>query len=114
MTLAGLHPVVRARAQLALDFARQQGVTVEVTSARRSISQQAKLYAEYKAGRSQFPANPPGLSGHNYGLAWDSVVDEPYRGWWTQVRQYFGFRVPPNDWIHAEVPNWQRYVGISA
>jgi hypothetical protein len=95
---------------MALDYAQKFGVPVTVTSSYRSIEQQRKLYAAYKAGNSRFPANPPGYSGHNYGLAWDSVVPDPYREWWGRVREAFGFRVPANDWIHAEVPNWQRYV----
>lgn len=108
MTLAGLHPAVRQRARLAIDYAMRQGVPVQVTSTFRSIEHQRKLYTDYLNGQSQFPANPPGLSAHNYGLAWDSVVPEGYVSWWTRVREAFGFRVPPNDWIHAEVPNWQR------
>ena len=108
--LSGLHPEVRRRVQLALDFARSQRVPVTVTSTFRSLGQQRKLYAAFQAGRSQFPANPPGQSGHNYGLAWDSVVPEAYIGWWGRVREAVGFRVPANDWIHAEVPNWQRLI----
>lgn len=95
---------------MALDYAKQVGVPVTVTSTYRSMAQQQQLYTNYLAGRSQFPANPPGASGHNYGLAWDSVVPEAFREWWTSVRGYFGFKVPANDWIHAEVPNWQELV----
>lgn len=110
MRLAGLHPAVRARAQLALDYAKQQGVPVTVTSTFRSVNQQRKLYTDYLNGQSRFPANPPGASAHNYGLAWDSVVADQFIDWWTRVREAFGFRVPANDWIHAEVPAWSQYV----
>jgi hypothetical protein len=110
MTLAGLHPRVRQRGQLALNYAKQQGIYVQVTSTYRSIDQQRKLYNAYLAGTSQFPANPPGQSAHNYGLAWDSVVAPDYRQWWTRVREAFGFRVPSNDWIHAEVPEWKEWL----
>lgn len=112
MQLTGLHPVVRQYAQYCLDWAKQNGVPVTVTSARRSREQQAKLYRDWLAGRSKFPANPPGFSGHEYGLAWDSWVAPEYRDWWKQVREAVGFRVPPNDWIHAEVPDWQDWAGV--
>lgn len=110
MRLSGLHPAVRARAEMALNYAQKAGVPVTVTSTYRSIDQQRKLYQNYLNGTSRFPANPPGASGHNYGLAWDSVVADPYISWWVRVREAFGFRVPANDWIHAEVPSWQQYV----
>lgn len=110
MRLTGLHPQVRQRAQLALDWANKAGVSVTVTSTRRSAREQGQLYTNYLNGTSRFPANPPGYSAHQYGLAWDSVVAEPYVAWWGTVREAFGFRVPPNDWIHAEVPNWQELV----
>jgi hypothetical protein len=106
MVLAGLQRPVRARAQMALDYARKLGVPVTVTSTFRSNTQQRLLYQRYLNGSSRFPANPPGQSAHEYGLAFDSVVADPYREWWTRVREAFGFRVPRNDWIHAEVPDW--------
>ena len=45
-----------------------------VTSARRSLSAQARLYAAFQAGHSKYPAAPPGKSQHNYGLAIDMVT----------------------------------------
>lgn len=50
-----------------------QGIRYRVTSAYRSRAQQAKLYAAWRAGRSRFPAAPPGRSAHEYGLAADIV-----------------------------------------
>jgi D-alanyl-D-alanine carboxypeptidase len=44
---------------------------VVVTSVRRDASKQAKLYADYKAGRSRYPAAPPGRSTHGLGIAFD-------------------------------------------
>lgn len=42
-----------------------------VTSARRSIAKQQRLYEDWKRGISKIPAAPPGRSLHQYGLAWD-------------------------------------------
>ena len=53
------------------------GVTVTVTSTRRDSSQQAKLFADFQAGRSRYPAAPPGRSTHGMGLAFDLHLDPP-------------------------------------
>jgi len=42
-----------------------------VTSARRSIAKQQRLYDDWKRGISKIPAAPPGRSLHQYGLAFD-------------------------------------------
>lgn len=108
--LSGLHPDVKRNAEWALGWAEYYGVPVTVTSGFRSWQDQERLYAEYLAGRSKFPANKPGDSAHNFGLAWDSWTPEEYRSWWQHVRQLAGFEVLPHDWIHAQVPSWRKYV----
>lgn len=113
----GIQPAVR----WCLAVAEYYGVGVTVTSGKRSSSEQRRLYEQYaKCVRegtfgtprcpTRWPANPPGTSAHEYGLAWDSVVDARYQDWWNRVREAAGFRVPRNDAIHAEVPNWRQYV----
>jgi hypothetical protein len=47
------------------------GKSVIVTSAVRSREEQQRLYDDYKAGRSKFPAAPPGRSKHALGTAVD-------------------------------------------
>lgn len=47
------------------------GFPIWITSARRSPRQQAKLYAEWLAGRRKLPAQPPGKSLHEVGRAFD-------------------------------------------
>jgi hypothetical protein len=101
---------VRPRADWALQVATHYRVPVTVTSTLRTFNEQAELRRRYEAGQSQFPANRPGDSAHNYGLAWDSVVDPRAQAWWDYVRTLAGFHVPQNDRIHAEVPNWRQYV----
>jgi hypothetical protein len=110
LKLAGLHPEVKAAAEWCLKWADHYQVPVTVTSGFRSWIDQDRLYRKYLAGESRFPANPPGTSAHNYGLAWDSWTPPEYREWWEYVRRMAGFDIPSNDWIHAAVPNWRAYV----
>jgi len=56
-----------------------------------------------------FPANKPGDSAHNYGFAWDSVVEDRYQAWWDMVRRLAGFEVLPNDLIHAQLTRWRDF-----
>lgn len=114
MTLAGLNPGLRPNAQWCLDVAAYYDVPVTVTSVYRSWAAQAELYQRYLAGRSKYPANRPGDSAHNFGLAWDSVVPDWAQDWWDAVRRYAGFEVLPNDRIHAQLPRWRDYAGSLA
>lgn len=108
--LSGLHPQVREAAEWALSWADYYGVPVTVTSGLRTLEEQAELRRRYEQGRSAFPANRPGDSSHNYGLAWDSVVPPWAQEWWDYVRRLAGFEVLANDVIHAQVPSWRQYV----
>lgn len=120
-SLRGLHADVRDAAEWALKWADYYGVPVTVTSTLRPWEQQERLRRRWEAAGSPpscvrtatglvCPANRPGDSAHNYGLAWDSTVPDRYQDWWDQIRSLAGFRVPPNDRIHAEVPNWRQFV----
>lgn len=117
MRLAGLHPQVREAADWTLQVAEYFGVPVTVTSGYRSWAEQTKLRRNFEqcvaTGRYPsgpdclYPANRPGDSAHNWGLAWDSVVPERYQDQWDAIRRYIGFEVLPNDRIHAQVPDWR-------
>ena len=118
--LAGTHPDVRRNAEWALGWANFYGVPVDVTSGIRSWSEQAKLRRNFEQclasgrfGRTpecMFPANRPGDSSHEFGLAWDSTTEQRYEPWWKMVRELAGFEVPGNDVIHAQVPRWRDFV----
>lgn len=71
---AGLHPAFVPWALWLVGGAR---TTYTITSTRRSATTQARLYREYLAGRSPYPAAPPGRSWHQLGLAWDMVAPLP-------------------------------------
>jgi hypothetical protein len=90
-----------------MQLAHYYGVTPTITSTFRGWEEQTRLYSRYLRGQSRYPANQPGDSSHNYGLSFDSVVPAGDLPLWTAIREYVGFRVPPGDTIHAEVPNWR-------
>jgi hypothetical protein len=110
LQLAGLHPQLRPAAEAAVAWAARYGVQPTITSVWRSWEEQAKLYAEFQRGGRKYPANAPGDSAHQFGLAWDSWVPDAYMPWWVAVRRAYGWQVPNNDVVHAELANWRRYV----
>ncbi len=112
-----MHPEVRRAAELLLDEAEAMGLRVEVTSGFRSLGEQQILRDRFEkcvaVGRfpsppdCKFPANRAGDSAHNFGLAFDSVVEVGSEAEWKSLRESYGFRVPSNDVIHSEVPDWR-------
>lgn len=69
-----------------------------VTSARRSRAKQAELYSRWQRGLSKIPANRPGTSLHEHGLAFDiarlgkNPLDDLLLAWLGQVWEYYGGR----------------------
>lgn len=118
--LSGLNPTVRQAAEWCLAVADYYRIPVTVTSGYRSLQEQGRLRTNYErcvaSGRfgqgpdCRYPANKPGESAHNYGLAFDAVVPPEYQEAWDYIRRYAGLRVLPNDRPHAEYPEWHRYV----
>ena len=102
MKLAGLHPLVREAADWCLELADYYDVPVTITSGHRSWQHQARLRRNYEQCLAEgrfpsapdclFPANRPGDSAHNFGLAWDSTTEPWAQDWWNAVREYAGFR----------------------
>ena len=70
-SLRTMHPDAYRIAQSFVRWLQSNGVRVTVTSTFRDQAKQARLYAAYKAGRSKFPAAPPGRSTHGQGIAFD-------------------------------------------
>lgn len=124
--LAGIHPQLRPYAEYALKVAQLNKIPVELTSTYRSRQQQIALRNNYElclargvAGQAvqltpgmscSWPANKPGDSAHEYGLAWDSVVPAEFQDAWDYIRRAIGWSVPENDRIHAELPSWRSYL----
>lgn len=110
LELGALHPVVASYADYTLQLGQYLGLRPQLTSTYRSLQEQQRLYDAYLRGESRYPANRPGNSAHNYGLAWDSWVPDADMPLWTTVRRWIGWRVPDNDLIHAEVRGWRNFV----
>lgn len=99
-----LHPAMRAGLELVQQFAPRG----TLTSTFRSVDEQRKLYQDFIAGRSMFPADPPGHSTHHTGLSFDYVVREgsssvQQRGlgeFWRSIGGIWG----PADPIHFQHP----------
>lgn len=109
-----LHPAVAQAARDALAWAEYYDIPVTVTSGNRTCAEQAELRRKYELGLSRWPANRPGDSAHQYGLAFDSTTpDGPGGQWdstWITIRRWIGFNVPQNDIIHAELPAWRDFL----
>ena len=100
-----------------MDVAEYFGIPVTLTSGYRSWAEQTKLRRNFEqcvatnrypsAPDCLYPANRPGDSAHNWGLAWDSTVPERDQDRWDYIRRYVGFEVLPHDRIHAQVPSWR-------
>jgi hypothetical protein len=73
LSLSKLNPKLKKIATNLPGVAKQLGFEAKVTSAFRTKAKQKKLYEDYKAGKSQFPAAPPGTSDHEIGMAIDVV-----------------------------------------
>lgn len=69
-----------------------------VTSAFRSMAKQAELRRRWERGESRIPANRPGQSLHNYGLAFDMArlgkdpLGDPLLNWLGAVWESWGGR----------------------
>jgi hypothetical protein len=99
-TLSALEPWLVPYAEYLL----QLYPPAQVTSVRRTWSQQYQLYRRYLAGQSQYPAAPPGSSLHEQGRAFDLLapadVLEQLGYIWEQLGGRWGGRF--HDPIHFE------------
>jgi len=75
LNLSRLHPDLKYIALNVPHQAELHGFHARVTSGYRSYATQAKLYKDFIEGRALYPANPPGQSMHERGLAIDVVSD---------------------------------------
>lgn len=105
---ARIQPFARA----IFDYARARGFNPRITSARRGFTEQGRLHRLAQMGRLAGYAAPPGLSLHQYGLAFDMVVNTPQqqaelgrlwvKGFSAGERERMRFAWYPHDPIHFE------------
>lgn len=101
--LSRVHPTLRKIARNLPRVAAANGFNVRITSGWRSYATQAKLYRDYVNGVAAYPANPPGQSKHEKGLALDilSTNTDALVGLLTGVGLIWA---GPADPIHFELP----------
>jgi len=106
LNLSRVHPKLKTIARNLPRVARSQGFQVRITSGWRSYATQAKLYNDYVRGVAHYPANPPGQSKHEKGLALDilSTNTEALVNLLTSVGLAWA---GPADPIHFEIPSGQ-------
>lgn len=106
--LNSLLPEFQPYARGLIQVVGRAGLLPQVTSTRRSRSEQTRLYDAYLArGRTGLPAAPPGSSAHEFGYAFDMVVSPlqylPVVGtYWAQL----GGVWHPSDPVHFEYPGF--------
>lgn len=66
-----LHPWLIPYAKYLYSYGKSFDGRLVVTSARRSSRKQAELRRKWESGESQIPANRPGTSLHEFGMAFD-------------------------------------------
>jgi len=94
--LKTLHPQFVPWAKELYRYGKLLDGRLVVTSARRSSKKQAQLYADWRAGKSLIPANRPGTSLHEYGLAFDMArlghdpLTDPLLIWLGRVWAHWG------------------------
>lgn len=110
-SLKTIHPELMPYAQYIYDVARLSGLAPNITSVYRDSAQQAGLYRDWIAGRSRFPAAPPGNSMHEKRLAFDMTVNDfsfltdlgqIWKGFGPNFRWGGDFKKPRPDPIHFD------------
>lgn len=98
-------------AQVLLAWLQRYDPNYRVTSSRRSAASQARLYADYLAGKNRYTVAPPGCSKHQVGFAVDvaSSKRDPFKDpylaylgrWWRSIGGEWGGEKDP---IHFALP----------
>jgi hypothetical protein len=102
--LSNIHPTLKKIARNLPRVVSSQGYAVRITSGFRSYATQKKLYLDYISGKALYPANPPGQSMHEKGLALDIVTNNTD----ALVNLLTGIGLVwagPSDPIHFQMPS---------
>lgn len=96
--LRTLHPQLVPWAEWILAVGRYNDQRFVVTSAKRDSAKQQWLYDRWRRGESKIPANRPGTSLHEFGLAFDLArigkdpLTDPLLAWLGDVWEHYGGR----------------------
>ena len=96
--LRTLHPQLVPWARWIYAVGKYYDPLLVVTSARRSSAKQAELRSRWERGLSKIPANRPGTSLHEHGLAFDMArigkepLGDPLLAYLGRLWEYYGGR----------------------
>ncbi len=115
-SLDALIPELQPAARALVDVANRAGVNPRITSTLRSRTEQSRLYRRFLAGVSRYPAAPPGTSAHEYGWAFDLIVngEENQYDLGSVWQSWGGVWGGSSDPIHFEYPGFKGTVGAVA
>jgi len=109
-TLNDLHPQLVPWARWIYALGKSYDARLVVTSGKRSTAKQQRLYDKWRRGESRIPANRPGTSLHEYGLAFDLArigkdpLADPLLDWLGRVWEHYGGRHGGNrDPVHFQL-----------
>ncbi len=116
-SLDALLPELFPFAKALVDLAGVNGLQPRVTSTKRNHFEQTRLYLRYLAGRAIYPTALPGTSAHEYGEAFDLVVQpleyladlgkiwQDWGGTWGGSRDPVHFELPGASQSHRIGPS---------
>lgn len=99
-----MEPEVNRRMNAIAADVRARGIPFRITSTYRSIASQKRLYDAWVArGRTGLPAARPGLSTHEYGLAFDAVFPREHEQTVVAIARRHGMVwFGPKDRVHFD------------
>jgi D-alanyl-D-alanine carboxypeptidase len=111
-SISSLIPELQPYCRALLDVAGRAGLQPRITSCRRSLHEQTLLYNRFLAGSNPYPVAPPGTSAHEFGYAFDMMIQGPDMDQnladlgqvWTSWGGVYGGAF--NDPIHFEYPGF--------
>lgn len=98
-------PEIARRESKIVAECRRRGIPFKVTSRYRSIASQQKLYDAWIArGKTGLPAARPGLSTHNYGIAFDATFPADRSAEVAEIARQNGMVwFGPKDRVHFDI-----------
>ncbi len=108
-SLDALIPELIEPARALVELAGRAGVFPRVTSTLRTPTEQKRLYRRFQKGLNPYPVAPPGTSAHEYGYAFDMVVngEQNQADLGSVWQQWGGVWGGAGDPVHFEYPGFR-------